>query len=89
MGRDMGKLIECVCCGLILNFQVENLKGHHGWLLNTLAFFKAPNATSKAALSTSRVDIGSHSMEIKPELRDIALQVSAHLVCSCFFSRNS
>ena len=61
--------------------QVEELKAHHGWLLNTLTFFKSPNEVSKNALSSSRIDVGSHSLEIKPELRDIALQVSTHLVC--------
>jgi len=62
-------------------WQVEELKAHHGWLLNTLVFFKAPNETSKNALSSSRVDVGSHALDIKPELREIALQVSTHLVC--------
>lgn len=64
-----------------LVLQVEELKAHHGWLLNTLEFFKEPNESSKNALSSSRVDVGSHSLDIKPELREIALQVSTHLVC--------
>lgn len=68
-------------CPFHLLFQAQKLKAHHGWLLNTLAYFKAPNAISKAALFTSRVDVGSHSLEVKTELRDLALQVSSHLVC--------
>ncbi|XP_024375793.1 uncharacterized protein [Physcomitrium patens] len=59
---------------------VEKLKANHGWLLNTLLSFKPPNEASKSALASSRIDVGSHSLEIKPELRDIALQVSTHLV---------
>jgi hypothetical protein len=54
---------------------------HHQWLLNTVLGFKAPNSTSKAALSASQIDIGStHSLEVKPALRQLAEQVSKHLV---------
>ncbi|KAG0574974.1 hypothetical protein KC19_VG307200 [Ceratodon purpureus] len=59
---------------------VEELKAHHGWLLNTLTFFKIPNEVSRNALSSSCIDVGSHPLQIKSELRDIALQVSTHLV---------
>ncbi|CAM6047081.1 unnamed protein product [Sphagnum compactum] len=59
----------------------QRLRAHHQWLLNTVSGFKAPNSTSKAALSASQIDIGStHSLEVKPALRQLAEQVSKHLV---------
>jgi hypothetical protein len=59
----------------------QRLRAHHQWLLNTVSGFKAPNSTSKAALSASQIDIGStHSLEVKPALRQLAEHVSKHLV---------
>lgn len=58
---------------------LQNLREHHGWLLNLLAFFKLPNSNSRSAVNCPRIIIGKHNIEIKSELRDMALQLSSFL----------
>ncbi|KAH9325906.1 hypothetical protein KI387_006084, partial [Taxus chinensis] len=51
----------------------------HGCLLNLLSIFKLPNANSRSAIICPRIIIGEHNIEIKPELRNVVLQLSSSL----------
>lgn len=59
------------------------MKDNHAWFVDTLSCFKPPNQKSKDALNSKNVKIGSHQMNIEPQLKDKALQISSCLV-SCF-----
>ncbi|KAL2937212.1 hypothetical protein RDABS01_020661, partial [Bienertia sinuspersici] len=56
---------------------VEKLKESHAWFLNTLAQFKPPSESSKSALNSEQVNVGSHKLSIKPQFRDLALKLSS------------
>ncbi|XP_010261283.1 PREDICTED: uncharacterized protein LOC104600140 [Nelumbo nucifera] len=59
---------------------VKKLKNNHSWFLDTVSLFKPPNQTSRAALDSHKVDVGSHRLIIQPQLKDVALHVSS---CLC------
>ncbi|KAL2537742.1 hypothetical protein Fot_19133 [Forsythia ovata] len=59
---------------------LENkLKDNHTWFLDTVLLFKPPNQKSKEALDTQKIKIGSHELNIQPELKDMALKISSVL----------
>ncbi|XP_058098868.1 uncharacterized protein LOC131243494 isoform X2 [Magnolia sinica] len=58
----------------------NKLKRHHAWLLDSIALFKPPNQTSKSALDSSEIAIGSHRLVVKSKLKAVALEVSS---CAC------
>lgn len=62
-----------------VNVLMQTLRENHGWLLNSLAFFKPPNSNSRSAVNCPRIIIGKHSIEIKSDLRVMALQLSSFL----------
>ncbi|MCL7051372.1 hypothetical protein MKW94_008768, partial [Papaver nudicaule] len=56
---------------------VKKLKNNHVWFLDTVSLFKPPNQNSKAALDCNQINVGSNNkLIVKPELKDVALQVS-------------
>ncbi|KAF8406574.1 hypothetical protein HHK36_008662 [Tetracentron sinense] len=59
---------------------VEKLKSNHAWFLDTVSLFKPPNQASRFALDSNQVNVGSHRLIVRPELKDVALQVSSCLV---------
>lgn len=60
--------------------QVENLKRHRAWFLNSIAYFKPPDQTSRLALDSPELAVGSHRLLVKSELRKDALRVSEYMV---------
>ncbi|BBH09787.1 hypothetical protein Prudu_022380, partial [Prunus dulcis] len=58
---------------------VKKLKDNHAWFVDTLSHFKPPNENSREALNSQQVKIGSHQLDIKPELKDKALKISSYL----------
>lgn len=56
------------------------MKDNHAWFVDTLSHFKQPNENSREALNSQQVKIGSHQLDIKPELKDKALKISSYLV---------
>ncbi|BFG42271.1 hypothetical protein CerSpe_285450 [Prunus speciosa] len=58
---------------------VKKLKDNHTWFVDTLSHFKPPNENSREALNSQQVKIGSHQLDIKPELKDKALKISSYL----------
>ncbi|XP_062019836.1 uncharacterized protein LOC133736387 isoform X1 [Rosa rugosa] len=58
---------------------VKKLKANHAWFVDTVFLFKPPSEKSKAALDSQLVKIGSHQLDIKPELKDKALTISSYL----------
>lgn len=65
----------------IPSFLVKKLKDSHVWLLGAVSLFKPPSQTSREALNSQQVNVGQHRLIIRPELKDMALQISATLVC--------
>ncbi|XP_002977285.2 uncharacterized protein LOC9638778 isoform X1 [Selaginella moellendorffii] len=57
----------------------ERLLEHQNWLIDMLLAFKRPNAASNQALKGSKITVGSHSLDVKPELQGTALGISKHL----------
>ncbi|KAI3989451.1 hypothetical protein MKX01_022726 [Papaver californicum] len=55
---------------------VKKLKSNHVWFLDTVSLFKPPNQKSKAALDCDQINVGSNKLVVRPELKDVALQVS-------------
>ena len=68
--------------------KVKTLKDNHAWFVDTVSCFKPPNENSRAALNSQQVKIGSHQLNIKPELKDKALKISSYLVSlyCCFYA---
>ncbi|XP_042430044.1 uncharacterized protein LOC122016720 isoform X2 [Zingiber officinale] len=58
---------------------VENLKRHRAWFLNSIAYFKPPDQTSRLALDSPELAVGSHRLLVKPELKKDALRVSEYM----------
>ncbi|RZB79155.1 hypothetical protein D0Y65_029490 [Glycine soja] len=58
----------------------KKLKDNHAWFVDTLTRFKPPNQSSKEALSSKTLKIGSHQLTIQPHLKDKALQISSCLL---------
>ncbi|XP_059074406.1 uncharacterized protein LOC131045463 isoform X2 [Cryptomeria japonica] len=58
---------------------LERLRKQHGCLLNLLSTFKLPNSNSRTAINCPRVIIGDHNIEIKPELKNVVVQLSSCL----------
>nr|XP_011457925.1 PREDICTED: uncharacterized protein LOC101300415 [Fragaria vesca subsp. vesca] len=58
---------------------VKKLKANHAWFVDTVSLFKPPSEKSKAALDSQLVKIGSHQLDVKPELKDKALTISSYL----------
>ncbi|CAJ1933885.1 unnamed protein product [Sphenostylis stenocarpa] len=58
---------------------VKKLKDNHAWFVDTLSRFKPPNQSSKEALNSKTLKIGSHQLTVQPHLRDKALQISSNL----------
>ncbi|XP_031493788.1 uncharacterized protein LOC116259924 isoform X2 [Nymphaea colorata] len=76
----------------------NRLKINGRWLLETVALFKPPNPASKEALNATSVNLGSHNVVIRPELRNPAIKVSdclgldelqSYLLLSRFLESNS
>lgn len=63
----------------IPSFLVKKLKNSHVWLLGAVSLFKPPSQTSREALNSQQVNVGQHRLIIRPELKDMALQISATL----------
>ncbi|XP_026395785.1 uncharacterized protein LOC113290379 isoform X2 [Papaver somniferum] len=55
---------------------VKKLKSNHVWFLDTVSLFKPPNQKSKTALDCNQINVGSNKLIVRPELKDVALQVS-------------
>ncbi|XP_015893450.3 uncharacterized protein LOC107427578 [Ziziphus jujuba] len=60
-------------------YLVKKLKENRAWFVNTLSFFRPPNAKSREALHSRELKIGSHLLNIRPELKDQALEISSFL----------
>ncbi|GAV84710.1 DUF3414 domain-containing protein [Cephalotus follicularis] len=58
---------------------VKKLKDNHAWFVHTVSLFKRPNEKSKEALNSQQLKIGSHHLNIKPDVKDKALQISSFL----------
>ncbi|KAL2512427.1 Protein of unknown function (DUF3414) [Abeliophyllum distichum] len=59
---------------------LENkLKDNHTWFLDTVLLFKPPNQKSNEALDAQKIKIGSHELNVQPELKDMALKISSVL----------
>ncbi|XP_052734506.1 uncharacterized protein LOC108340198 isoform X2 [Vigna angularis] len=58
----------------------KKLKDNHAWFLDTLSRFKPPNQSSKEALNSKTLKIGSHQLSVQPHLKDKALQISSILL---------
>ncbi|XP_070662722.1 uncharacterized protein [Malus domestica] len=58
---------------------VKTLKDNHAWFVDTVSCFKPPNENSREALNSQQMKIGSHQLNIKPELKDKALKISSYL----------
>ncbi|XP_050107709.1 uncharacterized protein LOC126586808 isoform X1 [Malus sylvestris] len=58
---------------------VKTLKDNHAWFVDTVSCFKPPNENSREALNSQQVEIWSHQLNIKPELKDKALKISSYL----------
>ncbi|EXB39261.1 hypothetical protein L484_024956 [Morus notabilis] len=58
----------------------KKLKDNHDWLVDTVSRFKPPNEKSKEALNSQQLKIGSHQLNIQPELKEQALEISP-LLC--------
>ncbi|CAA3010617.1 Hypothetical predicted protein [Olea europaea subsp. europaea] len=57
----------------------KQLKDNHAWFLNSILLFKPPNQKSKEALFAQKIKIGSHEVNVQPELKDVALKISSVL----------
>ncbi|WOL09689.1 hypothetical protein Cni_G18442 [Canna indica] len=57
----------------------EKLKRNHAWFLNSVACFKPPGQTSRLALDSPEIAVGSHRLVVKPELKKAALRLSEFL----------
>ncbi|KAL3701186.1 hypothetical protein R1sor_019208 [Riccia sorocarpa] len=57
----------------------EKLHNSHRWLLELFKCFRPPSQSSKSALNSRRVAVGVHTLEIKPKIKEMALQVSTTL----------
>ncbi|KAH9623965.1 hypothetical protein KSS87_021079 [Heliosperma pusillum] len=55
----------------------EKLKENHAWFLNTVNQFKPPSESSKNALNSEQIVVGSRKLSIKPQLKDLALKLSS------------
>lgn len=62
---------------------MKKLKDNHAWFVDTVSRFKPPNEKSREALNSQKLKIGSHELNIQPELKDKALEISPLLVSSC------
>ncbi|KAJ8512137.1 hypothetical protein OPV22_002571 [Ensete ventricosum] len=58
----------------------EKLRRNHAWFLNSVTRFKPPDQTSRLALDSHEIAVGSHRLLVKPELKNVALRFS-ELVC--------
>ncbi|XP_042495006.1 uncharacterized protein LOC122074223 [Macadamia integrifolia] len=58
---------------------VKKLKNNHAWFLGSVSLFKPPNQTSRTALDSAQINVGSHRLIVQPELKDVALQASSCL----------
>ncbi|XP_043708822.1 uncharacterized protein LOC122658035 isoform X2 [Telopea speciosissima] len=58
---------------------VKKLKNNHAWFLGSVSLFKPPNQTSRAALDSAQINVGSHRFIMQPELKDVALHASSYL----------
>lgn len=61
-------------------FQTKKLKDNHDWFVDTVSRFKPPNEKSKEALNSQQLKIGSRQLNIQPELKEQALEISPLLV---------
>ncbi|XP_038706390.1 uncharacterized protein LOC120001936 isoform X2 [Tripterygium wilfordii] len=57
----------------------KKLKDNHAWFVDTVSLFKPPNEKSKDALNSQKVIIGSHELNIRPDLKENALRISSYL----------
>ena len=61
---------------------MKKLKDNHSWFVDTVSRFKPPNEKSREALNSQQLKFGSHQLNIQPELKDKALEISPLLVSS-------
>ncbi|PON83420.1 hypothetical protein TorRG33x02_208350 [Trema orientale] len=59
---------------------MKKLKDNHSWFVDTVSRFKPPNEKSREAMNSQQLKIGSHQLNILPELKDKALEISS-LLC--------
>ncbi|KAI3446215.1 hypothetical protein Pfo_002880 [Paulownia fortunei] len=57
----------------------KKLKVNHAWFLDSISQFRSPNQKSREALDSPWVKIGSHELNVQPELKDAALKISSIL----------
>ncbi|KAH0977984.1 hypothetical protein GBA52_027703 [Prunus armeniaca] len=79
-----GKQTFGVAGGKLKFSPVKKLKDNHAWFVDTLSHFKPPNENSREALNSQQVKVGSHQLDIKPELKDKALKISSYLDIDLF-----
>ncbi|KAG0493658.1 hypothetical protein HPP92_004652 [Vanilla planifolia] len=58
---------------------IDKLRRNHAWFLDTVSCFKPPNEASRLALESHEICFGSHSLVIKPELKEVAFRASKYL----------
>lgn len=59
---------------------MKKFKDNHQWFLGTVSLFMPPSKKSREALDSHQVNVGSHQLIVKPELKDAALKISSALV---------
>ncbi|XP_074329282.1 uncharacterized protein LOC141666927 isoform X2 [Apium graveolens] len=58
---------------------VKKLNDNHTWFLDTVSRFKSPNQKSREALDSAKFTVGSHTLNVQPELKASALELSSVL----------
>lgn len=58
------------------SLQVDKLDRHGAWLLKSVTMFKSPNQASRLALEGGVVGLGLKRIEVRPELKELALELS-------------
>ncbi|XP_057965187.1 uncharacterized protein LOC131155793 [Malania oleifera] len=58
---------------------VKKLNDNRVWFVDLVSLFKPPNQKSRDALNLQQVNVGSHQLKIRSQLKDAALQISSRL----------
>ncbi|KAL5561138.1 hypothetical protein UlMin_030885 [Ulmus minor] len=58
---------------------MKKLKENHSWFVDTVSRFKPPNQNSREALNSQQLKIGSRLLNIQPDLKEKALEISPYL----------
>ena len=64
---------------------MNKLKENHSWFVDTVSRFKPPNQNSREALNSQQLKIGSRLLNIQPDLKEKALEISPYLVSSYLY----